>query len=244
MKEKVIIVTGGSKGIGAEIVKTLARKKHRVILNYNQSEEKAIQIKKELEEENITIDIVKADLRSREEVKKLVGFTINKYQTIDVLINNAGIDQIKCFLDITERDWQEMMQTNLTSVFYCIQEVLPTLIHNKRGCIINMSSIWGLIGASCETHYAISKAGIDAMTKSLAKELGLSNIRINSIAPGMIDTEMNQNIDEESKKDILEEIPLGKIGKTKDIARCVEWLIKDEYTTGQVISINGGWVIT
>ncbi len=117
------------------------------------------------------------------------------------------------------------------------------MIHNKKGCIINISSIWGITGASCEVHYSVSKAGVDALTKALAKELGPSNIRVNSIAPGIINTEMNAHLSEEEKQNIEEEIPLEKIGKSSDIERCVKWLIKDEYTTGQVISINGGWNI-
>ncbi len=136
-----------------------------------------------------------------------------------------------------------MINTNLTSVFYATQEAVKYMINNKSGCIINMSSIWGQIGASCESHYAISKAGIDAMTKSLAKELGPSNIRINSIAPGIIDTEMNKNLSKDELKDIEEEIPLGIVGKPEDVAKCVEWLIEDNYTTGQIIAINGGWNI-
>ena len=115
------------------------------------------------------------------------------------------------------------------------------MIHNKKGCIINISSIWGIIGASCEVHYSVSKAGIDAMTKSLAKELGPSNIRVNSIAPGIINTEMNKRLSQEEIQNIKNEIPLEKIGNSIDIERCIEWLIEDEYTTGQIISINGGW---
>lgn len=240
---KVVIVTGGSRGIGKTIVERLARKSYQVILNYNKSEENALEIKKELEKENINIDIFKADVSKREEVKELIDFTIKKYKKIDVLINNAGIDQVKLFTDITDEDWNNIINTNLTSVFYTTQETVRNMIYEKQGCIINISSIWGIIGASCESHYAISKAGIDAMTKSLAKELGPSNIRINSIAPGIIDTDMNKNLTNNEIINIKEEIPLGKIGKTEDIAKCIEWLITDEYTTGQVISINGGWNI-
>lgn len=243
LKEKIVIVTGGSRGIGKEIVEELSKEGYKVILNYNKSEKNALDIKESLEKENIYIDIFKADVSKREEVKKLINFTINKYGKIDILINNAGIDQVKLFTDITDEDWQNMMNTNLTSVFYTTQETVKYMINKKNGCIINISSIWGLIGASCESHYAISKAGIDAMTKSLAKELGPSNIRINSIAPGIIDTDMNKNLSKEDIKNIEEEIPLGRIGRTQDIAKCIKWLIKDEYTTGQIISINGGWEI-
>lgn len=235
----VIIVTGASRGIGREIARSLAEKGNKVIANYNKSEEQA----KSLQKENINIDIYKADVSKRDEVKHMVEYVLNKYGKIDVLINNAGIAEPKLFTDVTDEDWNNMIGNNLYSVFCTTQEVVPNMIHNKKGCIINISSIFGMIGASCESIYSVSKAGIDGMTKSLAKELGPSNIRVNSIAPGIIDTEMNNNLNKEDVQNILEQTPLGKIGKTTDIAKCVQWLIDDEYTTGQVISINGGWVI-
>ena len=238
---KIIIVTGASRGIGREIAKELAKKGHTIIANYNKSEEKILELKKELEENKINIDIFKADVSTRREAQKLVEYTINKYGKIDILINNAGISQFKEFTQITDEDWEKMIKTNLNSVFYMSQEACKNMIHNKNGCIINMSSIWGIIGASCEVHYSVSKAGIDAMTKSLAKELGPSNIRVNSIAPGIINTEMNKRLSQEEIQNIKNEIPLEKIGNSIDIERCIEWLIEDEYTTGQIISINGGW---
>lgn len=240
---KVVVVTGGSRGIGAEIVKKLAGDKYRVILNYNKSENEAKKIKEDLQKDNINIEIFKADVSKREEVKELIDFVINKFGKIDVLINNAGISQAKLFTDLTDEDWNNMIQTNLTSAFYCTQEAIKNMISRKEGLIINISSIWGVTGSSCEVHYSVAKAGIDGMTKALAKEVGPSNIRVNSIAPGIIDTDMNKAYTDEEIKDIIEDIPLNKIGKKVDIARCVEWLIEDEYTTGQVISINGGWLI-
>ena len=241
---KVVIVTGGSRGIGKEIVTRLASNyDYNLILNYNKSEQAAKTIQNELKQKGIYIDIYKADVSKRLEVKNMIEFVLNKYHKIDVLINNAGIDQNKLFTDITDEDWERMISNNLSSVFYCCQEAAKFMIHEKRGTIINISSIWGLIGASCESHYAVSKAGVDALTKSLAKELGPSNIRVNSIAPGIIDTDMNKNLTDNDINNIKEEIPLGRIGKTVDISRCVEWLINDEYVTGQVISINGGWQI-
>lgn len=240
---KVVVITGGSRGIGAEIVKKLAGDKYRVILNYNKSENEAKNIKEDLQKNNINIEIFKADVSKREEVKELIDFVINKFGKIDVLINNAGISQAKLFTDLTDEDWNNMIQTNLTSAFYCTQEAIKNMISRKEGLIINISSIWGVTGSSCEVHYSVAKAGIDGMTKALAKEVGPSNIRVNSIAPGIIDTDMNKAYTDEEIKDIIEDIPLNKIGKKVDIARCVEWLIEDEYTTGQVISINGGWLI-
>lgn len=240
---KNIIVTGGSRGIGRCIVENLAREENNVILNYNKSEKQAKKIQNDLKNEGIIIEIYKADVSKKEEVKKMVEFALEKLGKIDVLINNAGIARLQMFQDVTEEDWEEMINTNLKSAFYMCQEVIPNMIHKKSGCIINISSIWGLVGASCETVYSISKAGMDALTKSLAKELGPSNIRVNSIAPGVIDTDMNNHIDERIKNEIKNETPLGKIGKTIDIYRCVKWLIEDEFTTGQVISVNGGYVI-
>ena len=243
MSRKIAIVTGASRGIGRAIAKMLAENDYIVIANYNKSEAEAIKLKEELEKQNKQIDIFKADVSKREEVKQLVQYTLRKYNKIDVLVNNAGIDQQKLFQDITDEDWQKVINTNLYSAFCVTQEVLPNMIHNKSGCIINISSIWGQIGASCESIYSISKAGIDAMTKSLAKELGLSNIRVNSIAPGFIDTDMNKDYSANDIEEVKKETPLQKIGQPEDIAKCVNWLVEDKFTTGQVIAINGGWNI-
>ena len=241
--KKTIIVTGASRGIGAAIVKMLAKEDYNIVLNYNKSEEIAKKIQEEFTKQGKNVEIFKADVSKREEVKKLIEFTINKFKKIDVLINNAGISQTRLFTDITDEDWNNMLNVNLNSVFYMTQEVLPYMIHEKEGCIINISSIWGITGAACETHYSAAKAGVDAMTKSLAKELGPSNIRVNSIAPGIIDTDMNKYLLDEELANIEEEIPLGKIGSPETIAKCVKWLIEDDYTTGQIIGINGGWNI-
>lgn len=239
MSQKIAIVTGASRGIGRAIAKSLAKKDYIVIANYNKSEKEAIELKNEFN----NIDIFKADVSKREEVKQLVEYTLNKYKKIDILVNNAGIDSQQLFQDITDEDWQNVINTNLYSAFCVTQEVLPNMLHNKSGCIINISSILGLVGASCESIYSISKAGIDAMTKSLAKELGPSNIRVNSIAPGFIDTDMNKKYSIDDINNIKHDIPLQKIGKPEDIAKCVNWLIEDEFTTGQVIVIDGGWQI-
>lgn len=242
--KKIAIVTGGSRGIGKAIVETLARKGIQVIANYNQSEEKAKQLKVELEKENIFIDIYKADVSKREEIKEMIQYVIQKYGKIDVLINNAGISQEKLFQDITDEDWDNVMKVNLYSAFCTTQETIKYMIKQKNGCIINISSIYGINGGACAVAYSATKAGMDGMTKALAKEIGPSNIRVNSIAPGCMNTDMNIYLTEEERKEIEEETPLGKIGESIDIAKCVEWLVEDNFTTGQVISINGGWVIT
>ncbi len=241
---KVILITGSSRGIGKEVAKYLAKKDYQVIVNYNKSENQAIKLKEELKKENINIDIFKADVSIRQEVKALVDFIINKYKRIDILVNNAGISSTNLFTDISDEEWDRVIKINLYSAFCVTQEIVPYMIHQKKGCIINISSIWGQVGASVESLYSISKAGIDAMTKSLAKELGPSNIRVNSIAPGFINTDMNKNLSEKEIETIKNETPLEKLGKAIDIAKCINWLIEDDFTTGQVISINGGWIIT
>ena len=241
--EKVAIITGASKGIGREIAKQLAKKGIKVIANYNKSEKEAKQLQEELKQSYIDIDIFKADVSKREEGKALVNFALKKYGKIDILINNAGISEYKLFTEETDSDWEKIININLYSAFMMSQEVLKNMINNKNGCIINISSIWGKTGSSCEVIYSISKAGMDGLTKALAKELGPSNIRVNSIAPGIIDTQINNNLSKDDKEKIKTQIPLERIGLPEDIAKCVNWLIEDNYTTGQVIQINGGWNI-
>lgn len=239
---KVILVTGASRGIGNNIAKTLA-KENMVIANYNKSKNEAIKLKEDLQKENINIDIIKADVSNRSEVKEMIEQILKKYGRIDVLINNAGISQYKLFTDITDEEWDNIINVNLKSNFIVTQEVVKNMISRKSGLIINISSIWGVTGAAMEVAYSTSKAGIIGLTKSLAKELGPSNIRVNAIAPGMIDTSMNSKFSEEEIDDIKEEIPLERIGKPEEVTKCIKWLLEDTYTTGQVISINGGWNI-
>lgn len=236
---KVIIVTGASRGIGNSIAKHLANLGHTVIANYNKSKEHAIELKKN----NENIGIYKADVSKREEVKELVNFVVNKYGKIDVLINNAGISEYKLFTEETDEDWNNIINTNLYSVFAMSQEVSKQMLKQHSGLIINMSSIWGVTGGALEVIYSASKAGVDGITKSLAKELAPSNIRVNSIAPGIINTQMNQQLSKNEIEKIKDEIPMRKIGSLDNISKAVEWLIADDYTTGQVLSINGGWYI-
>lgn len=237
---KIVLITGASRGIGRATAKLLSQKGYTVIANYNKSEKQA----QELAKENSNIDIYKADVSKREECKKLVEYTIQKYGKIDVLINNAGISKWGTFTDVKDDEWNHIIQTNLYSVFAMTQETAKYMIQQKQGKIINISSIWGIVGASCEAVYSVTKAGIDGLTKSLAKELGQSNIQVNSVAPGSIETDMNANLTEEEKKEVESQTPLGKMGKPEDIAKAIEWLVEDEFTTGQIISPNGGWVIT
>lgn len=242
-KNKIIIITGGSRGIGKCLVEELAGLGYTIIFTYNESQEKAKEIQELCTKQGYNVENYKVNASKKEEIKEFAKIVLEKYKNIDVLINNAGISQTKIFQDITDQDWDNIINTNLSSVFYMTREILPNMIQNKKGCIINISSIWGLVGASCEVHYSVSKAGIDGLTKALAKEVGASNIRVNSIAPGTIYTDMNKMYTKVEMDEIVQEIPLQKIGNPKDIARCVKWLIEDEYTTGQIISPNGGWII-
>lgn len=240
---KTIIVTGGSRGIGSAIVRMMAEEKYNVVLNYNKSEEKAKAIQEELKNKGCNVEIFKADVSKRDEVKRLIEFTLNKFKTIDVLVNNAGIDNEKLFQDITDEDWNRVISTNLYSVFCTCQEVAPIMINKKSGLIINISSIYGTNGGSFAVAYSASKAGVDGITKALAKELGPSGIRVNSIAPGCMNTDMNKNLTNDDIEEIKNILQIKRIGEGIDIARCVKWLVEDEYTTGQVIRIDGGWNI-
>ena len=234
---KVAIVTGSSRGIGAEIVKTLSQNDYIVVLNYNKSKSLA----EEIANNFANVYTFKSDISKYDDIKNLVNFTMDKFGHIDLLVNNAGIDLIKTINDTTFDEFDNLMKTNLYSAFFTSKKVSKYMINQKSGHIINISSIWGITGASCEVAYSISKAGLDAMTKSLAKELGPSNIRVNSIAPGIIDTDMNSFLKENEKNDLFNEIPLKRIGTTQEIANCVLFLENNTYITGQVLQVNGGW---
>lgn len=194
---------------------------------------------------NFSVKLFKANISNREDVEDMVDYCIKEFGGLDVLVNNAGVSQDKLFTDITDEDWDNMMNINLKGSFYCSQVALKYMISEKKGNIINISSIWGISGASCEVHYSITKAGIIGMTKALAKEVGPSNIRVNSIAPGVINTDMLSGYNEEDIDALVEETPLMRLGTPEDIANCAIFLASDKsnFITGQVISPNGGFVI-
>ena len=239
--KKVILITGASRGIGRAIAKELALEGNIVIANYKSSDDKAESLRNEVVKYGKEIEIYKADVSKRDEVQRMVDYIVAKYGKIDVLINNAGISFVKMFTDVTDDDWNYVVNNNLYSVFCVSQAVAKNMINEFKGCIINISSIFGIIGASCESIYAVTKAGIYVLTKSLAKEFAYSNIRVNSIAPGLIDTEMNSDLSEDDIKRLEEEIPLKRMGRPEEIVGTVKMLIENEYITGQVIEINGGW---
>ena len=235
---KTALVTGGSRGIGAAVCRRLAEDGLRVVVHYNQNKGKAEALVRELTEKtglpHLALPAELAERAQVEELFRLAG-------PVDVLVNNAGIAQQKLFTDITEDDWRRMFAVDVDGVFRCCQCALPHMIHEKSGCIINIASIWGEIGASCEVHYSAAKAAVIGLTKALAKELGPSHIRVNCVSPGVIDTEMNAMFDEETMRDLCESTPLGRIGSPEDIAAAVSFLASDaaSFITGQTLSVNG-----
>ena len=242
---KTALVTGSSRGIGRAIAILFARNNYNVVINYNKSEEKAKELYKQLTEEGLIVRIFKADVSKKEEATALVNYTIGQFENIDVLVNKAGISKPCLFTDISYEQWDEVMSVNLNSVFYVTKKALQYMMPNCSGKIINISSMWGLVGASIEVDYSTSKAAIIGFTKSLAKELGPSNINVNAIAPGVINTDMVKDLSEETMAMLKEETPLMRIGQPEDIAKCALFLAGEggDFITGQVISSNGGFVI-
>ncbi len=237
--KKVALVTGGAKGIGSAIVKRLINDGYKVAFTYNKSEEKAFELCNDLGE---NCKAYKLDITDSDAVKYVVDDIEKNFGEIAVLVNNAGIAEQALFTDITDEMWHKMIETNLSGAFYCSRAVLPYMINRKSGKIINISSIWGETGGSCEVHYSASKAGLIGMTKALAKEVGLSGITVNSVSPGMILTDMTSHFDEETINSLKEETPLNKIGTPEDVAGAVSFLAsKDaDFITGQNLSVNGG----
>jgi len=236
------LITGASRGIGSAIARQLAKDGFRVIINYNASEREAQLLISELNNTNsIKCIALQADVSDRAQVEAVFAAAGG----IDVLINNAGIAQQKLFTDLTEQDWDRMFDVDVKGVFHCCQCALPYMIHQKHGKIINISSMWGQVGASCEVHYSAAKAAVIGLTKALAKEVGPSGIQVNCIAPGVIQTEMNAHLDESTIEELKEETPLGVIGTVQDIADAVSFLAgeKADFITGQVLGVNGGIVI-
>ena len=242
---KVALITGASKGIGAATAIMFAQNGYDVIINYCSSAESAILLEKSLKENGFSALSYMADVSKSNDVKRMVNDVIERYGKIDVLINNAGIAQQKLFTDITDEDWERMVSINLTGTFNCCRAVIPHMVSRKSGSIINTSSIWGMTGASCEVHYSAVKAGIIGMTKALAKELGPSGIRVNCVAPGVINTRMNANLSVADLEGLADETPLGRLGTTNEVASTSLFLASNaaEFITGQVISPNGGFVI-
>ncbi len=243
---KTALVTGASRGIGTACAIALAKCGYNIVLNYNKSEDKAKSIASIIAE-NYGVDVmcVKADVAEKSEVDLMVQSALEKFSKIDVLVNNAGVSLQKLFTDTTKEDWDNVISTNLSSVYNVTNAVLKSMIRNHKGSIVNISSMWGQVGASCEVAYSASKAGVIGLTKALAKEVALSGVRVNCVAPGVVMTDMMSDFSDEDLELIKEDIPLNMFGTAKNVADMVAFLVseKAEYITGQVIGVNGGMVI-
>lgn len=236
---RTVLITGASRGIGAAAARAFAGQGDRVFINYLASRETAEALAQETGGTAVRADVSDPGQTAEmlEQIRVLAG-------GVDVLVNNAGFAQFSMFDALTDAQWHRMLDVTLSGAFYCIRGVLPRMIHQKRGCIINVSSMWGITGAACEVAYSTAKAGLIGMTKALAKEVGPSGIHVNCVAPGVVDTDMNASLTPEDLSALKEETPLGRIGTPEDIARTILFLAApDSFLTGQVISPNGGLVI-
>ena len=240
-KTPVVLVTGASGGIGSAVARLFASRGYNTAIHYNSNETAAREVCDGLVSEGYSAEIFRADLTSSEDVKKMISEVEAKFGTVDVLVNNAGISLIRLFDETTDEEWDNIMNVNLKSAFLCSKAVIGGMIHNKKGKIINISSIWGVKGASCEVAYSASKAGLIGFTKALAQELAPSNIQVNCIAPGAIATEMNSHLSASDVKSLCDEIPAGRFGAPIEVAEAVWFLANSSYVTGQVLGVDGGW---
>lgn len=236
------VVTGGSRGIGLAVSEELAEAGYRLAILYAERKEDSHRVAEELRARGTDTEIYRCDVSNPVQVEKVSRQILKRFGRVDVLVNNAGISQIKMFTDTTEEDWDRMMGVNVKGMYHTCHELVPQMISRKRGRIINISSMWGIAGASCEVAYSASKAAVIGFTKALARELGPSGITVNCVAPGVIDTEMNAALDRETIASLCNEIPLGRIGRAADVAGAVSFLASEKaaYITGQVISVDGG----
>lgn len=245
--KKTVLITGAAKGIGAQIARDFVKEGYNVLINYMSSNVEALNLKEELTKIGGNVDIYQADISIREQVDKMIDFCISRFDTLDVLVNNSGICEYKLFTDLTYDDFKKMLDVNVIGNFNVTQAALKKYMLNKKdGVIINISSIWGIVGASLEVNYSTSKAAIIGMSKALAKELAPSNIRVNVVAPGAINTDMiTKHLSKEDIDSFVAEIPLERLGNVEDVSGAVIFLASDKasYITGQVISPNGGIVI-
>ena len=231
---KTIVITGGSRGIGAAAVRLFAAKGHRVYFLYEKNHEAASAVAEDTGATPICCDV--ADSAAVKAAFRKIGH-------LDVLICNAGIVYSGLMSMITEDQWDRIFDVNVKGIYNCVNAAMPAFLQTHAGCIITVSSMWGQVGASCEAAYSATKGAVIALTKALAKELGPSGIRCNCVAPGVILTDMCANIDPEILEDMAEESPIGRNGKAEDVAKAMEYLAEAEFVTGQVLSVNGGYVV-
>ena len=241
---KVALVTGSSKGIGKEIIRELAKCEYDVVINYNNSEKEALSLENELKLLGVKALAIKANVSNLVEVQNMFSIIKDNFGGVDVLVNNAGISKFSLAQDLSEEDFDKVFSVNMKSVYLLTKHALDFMISKKSGAIINVSSMWGERGASCESAYSASKSAVIGYTKSLAKELGLSGIRVNAVLPGVIDTDMNACFSKEELDDLADSCSLKRIGKPEEVAELIYFLAseKSSYITGQAIVIDGGFI--
>lgn len=243
MNRKTVLVTGSSRGIGKAIAIKFAKKGYNVVINCIKNADRLEQTKKEIEEYGAPCLAFVGDVGNYETAKELFAQIKKQFGTLDVLVNNAGISYIGLFSEMRPEDWNRIVETNLTSVFNCSTLAIPGMVAQKSGKIVNISSVWGSVGASCEVAYSATKGAINSLTKALAKELAPSNIQVNAVACGAIDTEMNQFLEDDELMRLIDEIPANRLGNAEEVADFVYHLTyKNSYLTGQVIKLDGGWI--
>ena len=245
MKNKVALVTGSSRGIGRAVAAQLARDGYAVCVNYRERRDKAEELVAQLAAEGRPAIAVQADVSDRAAVNEMVRRTEAAFGPVTLLVNNAGVAGQALFQDVTDELWNRYFAVNLNGARHTIQAVLPGMLHEKAGCIVNVSSIWGQHGASCEVTYSCTKHALIGLTRSLAMELAPSGIRVNCVAPGVIDTDMVRVLGEDTLRDLAQQTPLGRLGTPEDIARAVSYLASDGagFVTGQVLAVDGAFIL-
>ena len=238
---KTALITGGTKGIGKAIAQEFLQNGYEVILNYCHDEEAALATQAEFNQQGFCPVLMRADVADEGQVKEMFREIFRIYGRVDVLVNNAGISKIRVIQETSLYDFEQIFAVNIKGVFLCSKEVVDNMICSGGGCIINISSIWGEVGASCEVAYSASKGAVIAFTKALAKELAPSHVRVNSVSPGVIDTEMNSHLSEMEAEELISEIPLGRMGTGEDVAKACLFLAQNTYVTGEVLSVGGGF---
>lgn len=246
MFKTTVLITGASRGIGAECARTFAKNGYNVAINYFRSEKNALDLKAEINDGGGVAEVFKADVSDEKQVEEMISAVVKRFGKVNVLVANAGVAKSGVFSDMTQSDYDKIFDTNVRGVFNVVKGVLPHMYERESGSIVTISSIWGQTGGSCEVLYSMSKAAIIGMTKALAKEVAPMHIRVNSVSPGAIDTDMLSGLTDEEKEDFIMQTPLNRLGEPKDVADAVLFLADDDkssFITGHVLSVNGGYFI-